>query len=72
MLSLICLWQIERFSYPVRTLPAGVNYLERIAMSKWELKEDKDISWWHCDRAGYWEGDEVYCSKCQNKMEQVA
>jgi hypothetical protein len=41
-------------------------------MSKWELKEDQDISWWHCDRAGYWEGDDVYCSKCQNKLDEVA
>ena len=33
MPSLICLWQIERFSYPVRTLLAGLNYLERMRMS---------------------------------------
>jgi hypothetical protein len=37
-------------------------------IDKWELKENQDISWWHCGRAGYWEGDDVYCSKCQNKL----
>jgi hypothetical protein len=41
-------------------------------MNKWELKEDSDVSWWHCDRAGYWEGQDVYCSKCQTKLEEVA
>jgi hypothetical protein len=34
----------------------------------WVLREDQDISWWHCDRAGYWEGDNVYCSKCQDML----
>lgn len=38
-------------------------------MSAWELKEDSEVSWWHCGRAGYWEGQEVYCSKCQTKLE---
>jgi hypothetical protein len=38
-------------------------------MSNWELKDDQDISWWHCGRPGYWEDDEVYCSKCQAKLE---
>lgn len=42
---------------------------ERV-MSKWELKEDSEVSWWHCGRAGYWEGQEVYCSKCQTKLEE--
>ena len=42
------------------------------AMSKWELKEDSDVSWWHCGRSGYWEGQDVYCSKCQTKLEEVA
>jgi hypothetical protein len=41
-------------------------------MSKWELKDDSEVSWWHCDRAGYWEGQDVYCSKCQTKLEEVA
>ena len=41
-------------------------------MSKWEMKENSDVSWWHCSRPGYWEGDDVYCSKCQNKLEEVA
>jgi len=39
-------------------------------MSKWELKEDSDVSWWHCGRPSYWESEEVYCSKCQTKLEE--
>ena len=34
----------------------------------WELKEEMDISWWHCGRAGYWQDEDVYCSKCQTKL----
>ena len=37
----------------------------------WEYRENLEISWWHCGRAGYWEGESVYCSKCQNEMEEV-
>ena len=48
MPSLICLWQIERFSYPVRTLLAGVNYLERIAMSRWTVwVGGSELNWQH-------------------------
>ena len=35
------------------------------AVKEWEIREDKDISFWHCGRPGYWEGDDIYCSKCQ-------
>ena len=41
-------------------------------MSNWEFKDDQDISWWHCGQPGYWEGEEVYCSKCQTKLEEGA
>lgn len=34
----------------------------------WVFREEMDISWWHCGRAGYWEGEDVYCSKCQTKI----
>lgn len=47
----------------------SVTSAREIAMSKWEMKENSDVSWWHCSRPGYWEGDDVYCSKCQNKLE---
>ena len=48
MPSLICLWQIERFSYPVRTLLAGVNCLERIAMSRWTVwVGGSELNWQH-------------------------
>ena len=39
-------------------------------MSNWEFKDDQDISWWHCNRPAYWENDDVYCSKCQEKLEE--
>jgi hypothetical protein len=35
----------------------------------WERNEQADISFWHCGQPAYWEGDDVYCSKCQEKME---
>lgn len=35
----------------------------------WVLTEEKDISWEHCNRPAYWDNDEVYCSKCQDKLE---
>lgn len=37
-------------------------------MSSWFFYEERDISWWHCDRPGYWENGEVYCSKCQEAL----
>lgn len=36
----------------------------------WVMHVSADTSWWHCGRPGYWEDDEVYCSKCQTKMEK--
>jgi hypothetical protein len=39
-------------------------------MSNWEVKEDAEISFWHCGRPAYWEGQDVYCSKCQTKLEE--
>ena len=49
MPSLICLWQIERFLYPVRTLRAGINYFqERIAMSRWTVwVGGSELNWQH-------------------------
>jgi Zn finger protein HypA/HybF involved in hydrogenase expression len=38
-------------------------------ITAWESKEDAEISFWHCGRPAYWENDDVYCSKCQSKME---
>jgi hypothetical protein len=38
-------------------------------MSKWIETPEKDISFEHCGRAAYWEDDELYCSKCQEKLE---
>jgi len=37
--------------------------------TEWQIRDDQDVSFWHCDRAGYWDNDDVYCSKCQAKME---
>jgi hypothetical protein len=34
----------------------------------WVFREDRDVSWWHCDRPAYWEGDNVFCSKCQEEL----
>jgi len=60
----------ERFARYARRVRAYAK--GRKQMSKWEIKEDSEVSWWHCDRAGYWEGQDVYCSKCQTKLEEVA
>jgi hypothetical protein len=35
----------------------------------WNSTPTKDISFEHCGRPAYWEEGEVYCSKCQIKME---
>jgi hypothetical protein len=40
-------------------------------ITAWESKEDAEISFWHCGRPAYWEDDDVYCSKCQTKMEDT-
>lgn len=33
----------------------------------WEMI-DSDVSWQHCGRPAYWEGEDVYCSKCQEQL----
>ena len=33
----------------------------------WEIKEENDITFWHCGRPAYWKNDEVFCSKCQEQ-----
>ena len=38
-------------------------------MNEWVLHVGADVSWWHCDRIGYWEDDEIYCSKCQTRLD---
>jgi zinc-ribbons len=35
----------------------------------WVFTPDLDISFQHCNRPAYWEGGEVYCSKCQVQLE---
>ena len=40
-----------------------------VEKSKWVSTPDLDISFQHCGRPAYWEGDEVYCSKCQTKLD---
>jgi predicted amidophosphoribosyltransferase len=35
----------------------------------WTNTPMKDISFEHCGRPAYWEGQDVYCSKCQIKLE---
>jgi hypothetical protein len=34
----------------------------------WTMVAHKNISWEHCGRPAYWEGDDVYCSKCQSPL----
>ena len=38
-------------------------------MSEWVSTPDKDISFEHCGRPAYWQGEQVYCSKCQTKLD---
>ena len=38
-------------------------------MSEWEFNETLDVSWEHCGRPAYWQGEHVFCSKCQESME---
>jgi hypothetical protein len=40
-------------------------------MKNWEYRGELDISWWHCDRAAEWVDDEVYCTKCGERMEET-
>lgn len=37
-------------------------------MSVWVFTEGKDVSFEHCGQPAYWEGEEVFCSKCQEQM----
>lgn len=37
-------------------------------MDGWVLHDEADVSWSHCDRPAYWEGEDVYCSKCQELL----
>tara|TARA_R110000803_G_scaffold11479_2_gene34222 strand:+ start:311 stop:469 length:159 start_codon:yes stop_codon:yes gene_type:complete len=34
----------------------------------WTHTPDLDISFQHCGRPAYWEGDDVFCNKCNTKM----
>lgn len=38
-------------------------------MNEWKII-DGDVSWEHCGRPAYWEGYEVYCSKCQTQLKE--
>lgn len=37
----------------------------------WVITDNKDISFEHCNRPAYWEGDAVICSKCQETMPEA-
>lgn len=39
-------------------------------MTEWVSTEHLDISWQHCGRPAYWEGEQVVCSKCQTELEE--
>ena len=34
----------------------------------WISTPEKDVSFEHCGRPAYWEGEQVICSKCQETM----
>lgn len=34
----------------------------------WTITDNKDISFEHCNRPAYWQGETVICSKCQETM----
>ena len=36
----------------------------------WVSTPDKEISFEHCGRPAYWEGEDVFCNKCNAKMEE--
>jgi hypothetical protein len=42
----------------------GVAYWET---TDWWFNESYD-GFYHCGRASYWEGESVYCSKCQDEL----
>jgi hypothetical protein len=37
-------------------------------MSTWKMTDNLDISFEHCNKPAYWEGDNVYCSKCGDEL----
>jgi hypothetical protein len=37
-------------------------------MTIWKYTPELDISFQHCERPTYWQGEEVVCSKCQEVM----
>jgi hypothetical protein len=41
-------------------------------MDNWVITEEKEISFEHCRRPAYWEGEQVYCSKCQEMLPEVS
>jgi hypothetical protein len=38
------------------------------AAGGWVSTPDLDISFQHCGRPAYWEGDEVFCNKCNEQL----
>ena len=34
----------------------------------WVYTPEKHVSFEHCGRPAYWEGDDVFCNKCNAKM----
>ena len=36
-------------------------------LDSWVFTPDKDISFEHCGRPAYWEGERVFCSKCNEE-----
>ena len=36
--------------------------------TKWVCVDELDVSFQHCGRPAYWEGNNVYCSKCQEML----
>lgn len=37
----------------------------------WVYTEEKDISFEHCGQPAYWDGDLVFCSKCQEQLPET-
>ena len=37
----------------------------------WTMTDNKDISFEHCNRPAYWQGETVICSKCQETMTEA-
>lgn len=34
----------------------------------WQHSPELDVSFAHCGRSAYWEGEQVFCSKCQEEL----